>query len=74
MRACSNCNSTSFTTVIAPDTFERKGVSFTVEVEHSVCDNCKYEVILTEQIRRNDAILIKEWARIDKELGEKDGN
>lgn len=62
---CSKCGSSNFKVCIEPDDFIRNDQSFTVNVEHSACQNCGYEVIFTEQIKRNDCILRDAWRKID---------
>lgn len=62
---CAECGSSDFKVCVEPDNFTRNGQSFTVNVEHSVCQNCGYEVIFTEQIKRNDCILRDAWRKID---------
>lgn len=64
---CSKCGHSDFKVCIEPDDFTRNSQSFTVNVKHSVCQNCGYEVIFTEQIKRNDIILQAAWNEIDKQ-------
>ena len=65
---CSKCKSTDFEIRIELDTFTRKNKTFVINVEHSICLCCGYEVIFAEQIKRNDILLLEAWSKIDKEL------
>jgi HTH-type transcriptional regulator/antitoxin MqsA len=62
---CSKCGSSNFEEHIEPDDFMRNGQSFSVDVAHSVCCQCGYEVIFAEQIKRNDCVLRDAWRKID---------
>ncbi len=62
---CSKCGSSNFDEHIESDDFIRNGQSFSVDVEHSVCCQCGYEVIFAEQIKRNDCVLRDAWRKID---------
>jgi HTH-type transcriptional regulator/antitoxin MqsA len=62
---CSKCGSSNFDIQVESDDFVRNGQSFCVDVEHSVCRQCGYIVIFSEQIKRNDCVLRDAWRKID---------
>jgi len=66
MNKCSRCKSTNLTERYEPDTFNRKGFEFTVNVYHTQCNDCGNEFIPVEQIRKNDEILETEWQIINR--------
>jgi len=59
------CGSSNLDEHIESDDFIRNGQSFSVDVAHSVCRQCGYEVIFAEQIKRNDCVLRDAWRKID---------
>lgn len=62
---CTGCGSSAFDIHIEPDDFMRNDQSFTVNLEHSVCQECGNTVIFSEQIKRNDCVLRDAWRKID---------
>jgi predicted Zn-ribbon and HTH transcriptional regulator len=64
---CPDCKSSIFKIIKAEDTFTRNDKDFTLVVEHSECIACGYEVIFSEQIKRNDELFKEAWKLIDEE-------
>lgn len=47
------------------DELQYKGQMHSVEVEYAVCQQCGEEMILPEQIRRNDCRARDVWRKVD---------
>lgn len=62
---CANCGASELQFLTEAETFDYKGQSLTVDVDYSVCAQCGTEVILTEQIKRNDCRLRDAWRKAD---------
>ncbi len=48
-----------------PDEIQYKGKTLSVEVEYAVCQHCGEEMILPDQIRRNDCRVRDAWRKTD---------
>lgn len=48
------------------DELQYKGQMHSVEVEYAVCQQCGEEMILPEQIRRNDCRARDVWRKVDE--------
>ena len=48
-----------------PDELQYKGQTFFVDVEYAVCQNCGEEMILPDQIKRNDCRVRDAWRKAD---------
>jgi len=62
---CASCGASELQFLTEAETFDYKGQSLTVDVDYSVCAQCETEVILTEQIKRNDCRMRDAWRKVD---------
>jgi HTH-type transcriptional regulator/antitoxin MqsA len=62
---CDECGSSDFEVRKEPDTAQRNGQSYTVEMEYSICRQCGDVVLFPEQIKRNDCLVRDAWRKID---------
>jgi HTH-type transcriptional regulator / antitoxin MqsA len=62
---CPVCASGELALFYAPDDIQYKGQTLSVDVEYAVCMQCGEEMILPEQIKRNDCRLRDAWRKVD---------
>lgn len=62
---CPVCVTGELTFFKEPDEITYKVHSMSVEVEYSVCKQCGEEMILSEQIKRNDCRVRDAWRKVD---------
>jgi HTH-type transcriptional regulator / antitoxin MqsA len=62
---CPVCTTGELTFFKEPDEITYKGHFLSVEVEYSVCKQCGEEMILPQQIKRNDCRVRDAWRRVD---------
>jgi HTH-type transcriptional regulator / antitoxin MqsA len=62
---CPMCATGALALFQEPDELQYKGQTFSVELEYAVCQQCGEEMILPEQIKRNDCRVRDVWRKAD---------
>jgi putative zinc finger/helix-turn-helix YgiT family protein len=62
---CADCGANALQAFTEIEQFNYKGHTLSAEVEYSVCSQCGAEVILPDQIRRNDCRVRDAWRKAD---------
>lgn len=58
---CPLCNNGFLIEHTGLDIINYKNTKLSVDLEYSICDNCHEELILPEQIKRNDIAIQNVW-------------
>lgn len=64
-KKCPICNAGELALFQEPDEIQYKGQTLSVVVEYAVCQQCGEEMILPEQIKRNDCRVRDAWRKAD---------
>jgi HTH-type transcriptional regulator/antitoxin MqsA len=62
---CPICNIGQLQILTATESIKYKGCFLPVNLEYALCPNCNEEMILTEQIKRNDCRTRDAWRKFD---------
>jgi putative zinc finger/helix-turn-helix YgiT family protein len=62
---CPICTTGELAFFQEPDELQYKGQTYSVDVEYAICQQCGEEMILPEQIRRNDCRARDVWRKAD---------
>ncbi len=62
---CPICNTGQLQLLKATESIQYKGCLLSVDLEYALCPNCNEEMILTEQIKRNDCRTRDAWRKFD---------
>lgn len=65
---CPYCSKGKLNLYQTHDELPYKNRGLTVEIEYALCDNCFEEMILPEQIERNDSRVRELWLNVDNGL------
>ena len=63
--SCADCGADALQAFTEAEQFDYKGQTLSVDVEYSVCSQCDAEVILPDQIKRNDCRVRDAWRKAD---------
>ncbi|MFO1431462.1 MAG: type II toxin-antitoxin system MqsA family antitoxin [Candidatus Competibacteraceae bacterium] len=64
-KQCPICTTGELAFFQEPDQIQYKGKTLSVEVEYAVCQHCGEEMILPDQIKRNDCRVRDAWRKAD---------
>jgi HTH-type transcriptional regulator/antitoxin MqsA len=62
---CPICSSGVLSVHFSADQIQYKGLTLCVNVEYAICAQCGEEMILPEQIKRNDCLIRDAWRKAD---------